>query len=304
MMYVFGCAVTVFCVVSVIQFFGSGYLYPDGMNYYDAYVEYSGAYIGTVGNVDYAAAFLTLCLPAFSLYVVKAEEKMRFLLLIPAVLAAVVMLKIWVLAGIVGILAAVVVIVPPLFKLKRRGNIVYFTSLVCIGAGVLTVLYAVPFKGGLLSELHSILHGNISETFGSGRIHIWSEVISKVPDNLFFGTGPDTMLYAEIEPFRRVDDVYGEIVALIDTAHNEYLNVLFHQGIFAAISFAGAAVMIVVKFIKNASKSKGVLILGAALIGYLACAVFGISNLITAPFFWLCLGFFDHITVKKEKNNE
>ena len=60
--------------------------------------------------------------------------------------------------------------------------------------GSLAALYCVDF-GGVFHELHSIMHGEISTTFGSGRIHIWEQVLSAVPEHLLFGTGPDTMLY-------------------------------------------------------------------------------------------------------------
>ncbi|MBE6685908.1 MAG: O-antigen ligase family protein [Ruminococcaceae bacterium] len=300
MIYFFGAFVTIFGVISVIQFCGISFLYPKGMNYYDAYTKYSSAHIGTLGNVDFAAAFLALAIPIFLVYIVKAEEKQRFYLLVPLLLSLGVMLKIWVLSGIIGILAIFAVTIPPAFSFKRKGIIIYWSVFVFFMLIGLATIYFVRLDGGLFGELHNILHGNISESFGTGRLYIWHQVLSRIPDNLFFGTGPDTMLYANIEPFYRTDPVYGGIIALIESAHNEYLNILFHQGIFAFLSYVCAVMTVVIQFFKNASKSREVLILGAALIGYLVCAFFGISTLATAPFFWVCLGFFDKYSNKEK----
>ncbi len=300
MMYLFGAAVTVFCIISIVQLFGVSFLYPKGMNYYDAFKKYAGAYIGTIGNIDFVAAFFTLCIPAFSLYVIKAKEKQRFLMLIPIALSVGVLFKIWVLLGVIGVFVAAVCCFPFAINLKKRGHIIYWLSLVFSGLVGIALLYAFPFTSGMLGEIHSILHGDVSDTFGTGRLYIWAEVIKRVPDNILFGTGPDTMLYADIEPFKRVDQTYGNIVGLIDNAHNEYLNILFNQGIFATLCYVGAIGTAIVSFFKKAAKNKGVLIFGSAVIGYAVSAFFGVPSLSHTPFFWLCLGIFEHYCNKED----
>ena len=302
MMYAFGIAVTVTGIISIIQFSGCTFLYPEGYNYYDAYKEYSGAFTGTIGNVDFVAAFYSLCIPALCLYVIKASEKTKYLLLIPALLSVAVLLKIWVLLGIIGVMAATVLSLPFVFSLKKRGLVIYWSTLFALALGGVLMLYFIPL-GGVFGEIHNILRGNISESFGTGRIRIWSEVIRRAGENIWIGSGPDTMIYAKIEPFYRLDEVHGDLYALIDTAHNEYLNILYHQGIFATASYIGAAAMVVINFFKNASKNKGTLIFGGAVIGYLVSAFFGISTSYVTSFFWLCLGIFEYYFNKKEEIN-
>ncbi len=294
MIYLFGGAVTVMCLLSIIQLLGSPLLYPAGMNYYDGYVKYAGAYVGTLGNVDFVATFLALCIPALALYITVTKDPHRFWLLIPLALCIAVLLGIWVLMGLVGVAAAIVLIPPFALHLKTRDRIIYFVFIGALAAVGVAVLYAVPFASGLPSELHNILHGNVSETFGSGRLHIWSEVLRRVPENLLFGAGPESLLYANIAPFTRVDETYGNIISFIDNAHNDYLNILYNQGLLAMLAYVGALGSMGISFFKKASISKGVLIAGGAIIGYAVSAFFGVSSVIHTPFFWLCLGIFEY----------
>ena len=217
-------------------------------------------------------------------------------------LSVAVLLKIWVLLGIIGVMAATVLSIPFVFSLKKRGHIIYWSAFFALALGGVLMLYFIPF-GGFLGEIHNILHGNVSESFGTGRIRIWSEVIRRAGENIWIGSGPDTMIYAKIEPFYRFDEVHGDLYALIDTAHNEYLNILYHQGIFATASYIGAAAMVVINFFKKASKNNGTLIFGGAIIGYLISAFFGISTSYVTSFFWLCLGIFEYYCNKKEEIN-
>lgn len=301
MMYAFGGAVTLFGVISVIQLAGVPFLYDRGMTYYSGGVINAADYmIGTVGNVDFAAALLALIIPIITLYVVKAKEKQRFLLLIPAILALFVLLKIWVLLGLVGTFISAFLAFPYALGLKKRGVTVYFILLTVLALTAILVLYAVPFERGLLFELHSILHGEVKETFGTGRFHVWREVLCRIPDNLFFGTGPDTMIFDDaIKPFTRYDEAEGLIVRHIDLAHNEFLNVLYHQGIFAFLSYLAAAAGFLVSYFKNAAKNAAALITGAGVIGYAAALMFGMTMPPIGIFFWVCLGLYEHYTASE-----
>jgi len=301
MMYAFGGAVTLFGVISVIQLAGVPFLYDSGMNYYSGGVINAADYmIGTIGNVDFAAALLALIIPVITLYVVKAKEKQRFLLLIPAILALFVLLKIWVLLGLVGTFISAVLAFPYGLGLKKRGVTVYFISITVLALIAILVLYTVPFERGLLFELHSILHGEVKETFGTGRFQVWREVLGRIPDNLFFGTGPDTMVLDDaIKPFTRYDEAEGLIVRRIDLAHNEFLNILYHQGIFAFLSYLAAAVGFLVSYFKNAVNNAAALITGAGVIGYAAALMFGMTMPPIGIFFWVCLGLYEHYTASE-----
>ena len=99
------------------------------------------------------------------------------------------------------------------------------------------------------------------------------------------------MLFASFTPFTRYDPELGRtIVAQIDAAHNEYLNILYHQGIPALAAYLGVLAVLALGWLRISSKDVGAAILGAGVLGFCVQAFGGISCPLTAPFFWLALG--------------
>ena len=142
----------------------------------------------------------------------------------------------------------------------------------------------------MLHEAHCLLRGQADPGFGSGRLHIWGEVLERIPKRLWLGAGPDTMLYGGLKPFQRYDSQMGRtIVAQIDAAHNEYLNILYHQGIFALGAYLSLLILLARRWIAQAPTSAGAAILGAGCLGYCIQAFFGISMCTAALFFWTAL---------------
>lgn len=284
MVYALGGAVTVMCTVT--------FLYAAG-----------AVSAVSLGNKGYIALLLTVAVPCLSVYVLKAREGLRVLLIVPIALSVVLLVRIRVLLGFVGLAAALTAALPYLTGISRRGVKIYFASLPVIALTAVLILYAVPFKEGLPFELHSILHGDVRDTFGSGRIRIWREVLSRIPDNLLLGTGPDTMLYSGIEPTRIYDGNGEWAVRYVDSAHSEPLNVLYHGGIAALAAYLGAVVSFAVSFFKSAKQDLGALMLGAGITGYLAAMLFGVSVPFTAVYFPLCLGLFESIIHRPQRES-
>ena len=291
----FGTAVTLFDLLCIIQLYGGNpfTLYPAGYSYVDAGIAYSGAYLGTIGNVDLVAAFFCLAIPAFWATMLRSRDRQRWLLMIPLILSLFVLMKMNVLAGLVGVLVGAVVsavVIAPVSASVRRAAAWSLAGLFILA---LVVLYCFDF-GGTFHELHSILHGGLSGSFGSGRLHIWGQVLKAVPEHLLLGTGPDTMLYGGLEAFTRYDEALGStIVARIDVAHNEYLNILYHQGVLALAAYLGALAAAAKKWLVRSRCSARTAVLGTVLLCYSIQAFFGFSMIITAPYFYLALALFD-----------
>ena len=92
-----------------------------------------------------------------------------------------------------------------------------------------------------MEELQQALHGDLSDSAGSGRIHIYRQVWHLIEEKPFLGGGPDTLIFRETEAFRRYDSSRGKYIeAYIDTAHSEYLNIFVCQGLFALAAYLGA----------------------------------------------------------------
>lgn len=296
-------AVSAFCCLCLLQLAGWNpfQLYPAGYGYADAYKAYPGAYLGTIGNVDLAAAFLCVVIPVLWVGLVRLRGRPRFLLLIPLALSVTVLLRMSVLAGLVGVLGGGALMVPVVLPLSKKRRCAVLALLLLGLAACAGLLYWRDFGSGLLHELHEVLHGNLEEGFGSGRIHIWKSVLERVPSQLWLGAGPDTMLRAQLEPFTRYDSALGQtIVSQIDTAHNEYLNILFHQGVLALAAYVSALLCAAGHWVRHSPADPVCAMLGGGVLCCCVQAFFGISMCITAPFFWLALALLENRTANRD----
>lgn len=303
---VFWVSATAFGGLCLLQLAGRNpfSLYPEGYSYADAYTAYPGAYLGTVGNVGLVAALLCIAVPVLWTGAVRLKGRVRLALLVPLAVLTFVLVKMSVLAGLVGVFGGGLLMAPVVLPLGTKGRRMLAGALLAGGAACLVLIYLVDFRPSLLHEVHEILHGNWDETFGSGRVYIWENVLRRVPQRLWLGTGPDTMLYAGIEPFTRYDEGLGRmIVSQIDMAHNEYLNILFHQGAPALAAYGAALACAAWRWVRRSPGDPVCAMLGG---GVLCCCVqgfFGFSMCITAPFFWLTLGLLEN-RLKKNQQGE
>ena len=145
--------------------------------------------------------------------------------------------------------------------------------------------------GGTAAELSALLHGQLKDHFGSGRIYIWRQVWDLVPERLLFGGGPDTLAARNAGYFQRYDASLGVAVrALIDTAHNEYLNILVNQGLLALTAYLGALFSSAARWLRRSGQHGTAAILGGGVLCYCIQAFFGISSYITTPALWLIWG--------------
>lgn len=288
-----GIGVILLCAVSIPQLYGENpfSLYPNGMNYFGAGKVYSGKYLGTVGNADLLASFFCVVIPIMWVSFLRFDGKKRYLLLLPLFLALFVLIKMDVAAGLLGVFGGGALSIPAVFPCsKKRRKMLAWILLAVILLGLLFV-FIFDIGEGTLHEINSILHGKVSDKFATSRIYIWKNVLRLVPDRLLLGAGADTLSLADIEPFTRYEPTLNKtFVARIDTAHNEYLNVLYHQGLFALLAYLGALVFAAARWVKESENNTACAVTGAAVLCYCVQAFFGISMFITAPFFWICLG--------------
>ena len=304
MIYLFGGAVAAFSALSILQLLGLNPLglYPEGLNYFDADKAYPGAYLGTIGNVDYVAAFLCIVIPILAIYLLRSRDRYRWFLLIPLGMSLFVLLRMWVLAGLVGIAVGLAISFPFFLPMGKKGKILYASCFGLAAVGGIIFLYFYDAGSGLLHELHQILHGTFEDSFGTWRFYIWKNVWKLIPEHFLLGAGPDTMSLAGIPSFEQFNEGLNmSLVAYIDSAHNEYLNILFHQGVFALAAYLGGLIALLVRWIKNGGKNVGAAIFGGAVACYCVQAFFGISQFITTPFFWVALGLLEYFCKTIEK---
>lgn len=255
MLWLYAAAISVNCVLCLLQFAGLNppHLYPEGMNYYGANTQYAGEFLGTVGNADILSAVLSLSIPAFWAAILRMKGcRERYFLLIPLALCLVVLLRAFVADGILGVTGAVVLSAPLMTDDKRRRK----WALICVIAALIAAAAAVYCFGsrmcGFLYEASELMHGRWDNRFGTGRIYIWRNVIQLVPEHLLLGGGPDTLGLRTDAAFERYDETLGILIhSAIDTAHNEYLNILVNQGLLALLSYLAALLASAIHWVRR-----------------------------------------------------
>ena len=137
-----------------------------------------------------------------------------------------------------------------------------------------------------------IAKGNIQDNFGSNRMFIWRNSIKVVPENISYGVGVDNFYYAfGDKPLTRKNKFY-------DKAHNEYLQILVCEGLYALLAYLLFIGIITIKGIKYSFKNNKLYLI-IPVIGYIIQAFFNISVIEVAPIFYICLG----LCSNREKEN-
>ena len=304
MLWVLGVTAAAQSILCILQLRGGNPLsiYPAGVNYYDAGKAYSGAYLGTIGNIDFLGTYYCLVLPILWAAMVRLRTPMRFLCLIPLALGVYVVWRMQVLSCWVGLFlgaaAALPFVLPASVRVRRRVGL----SLLGVCLAGLAVVFAVDL-GGPAGTIHQMLHGEVPQSVDSGRLYIWREALARAVKRPLFGYGPDTMALAQIPPFERYDPELNLLIrGTIDSAHNEYLNVFFHQGIPALAAYLGALAALAALCWKRSRDSAETALLGAAVLSYAIQAFFNISTCIVAPLFWALLGLLTRCAMSNHKS--
>ncbi len=329
-------------------------LFPGELRWSDAGIRYSGAFLGTIGNVDLLAAYLCLYVPLFAgAYIINPK---RWPLLIPCFLGFLLLLYSGVSAGPFSLGLTALAALP--FLLDRRTRISRFLSLLAafliaaaiftslrfdtgtiafhmgpvtllllaaavlsaaaacflclrsekpdksrrqylfgvlcaeavLVAACLAALWFYPCRTGTLFELHSVLHGQTSERFGSSRIRIWKETLALVPKRPLLGGGPGTLaIRLKIDFERYVPETGQTLRSFVDNAHNVYLGYLADTGSLGLAAYLALIVSSAVEILRRRSEPLRLVLGFALLCGWIA-DLFGLGLCLTAPMLWLIWG--------------
>lgn len=152
-------------------------------------------------------------------------------------------------------------------------------------------------------EIGETIKGDTEPIYGSGRIHIWTETLKVVPDNLWNGVGIDNFMYAFGE-HKLLIDVNSKLA--VDKAHNEYLQKLVTEGMFSFVIYMVLIFMLFIKSLIKIFKCRGkndtlFLSLFLAFIAYCVQAFFNISVITVSPLFYIVMGLLCSL-IKKVEN--
>lgn len=133
-----------------------------------------------------------------------------------------------------------------------------------------------------------LLHGDPPDTLGSSRVAIWKEALAMGLEAPLLGSGPDTyQLRSELIFTRELPD--GQVRRTsVDAAHNEYLNLWVNTGLPSALVFLALLASVLLPAMKDLDQKRLYLLLPT--LGYAVHALFGISQSLVSPLFYLFLG--------------
>lgn len=297
---IFAFSYTLNCILSLLQIVGYNpfELYPWGLNYNDPYVQEYAPFLGTMGNIDVMSALHCIAVPLTGLTVLFGQRRWRFFLLIPCILGIICVVLAGVSSGILALAVETVVLIgfmPVIlqsrygcFSGKKRRTLLCagWCPVIAICIVTLLVVRFAQMPSGPLSELQSIMKGEIKEEFGSHRIQIWRECMTLFKNNPILGTGPDTLGNLLPIRFTKISALTGEeINAYVDNAHNEYLQFLTCFGLLGFLPmFLLQISTLLGLFSKKTKRTADTLILSGTCLCYMIQAFFNIGLCITTPF--------------------
>lgn len=144
-----------------------------------------------------------------------------------------------------------------------------------------------------IDESNNIVKKEATGNEGSFRIFIWSKSIPLVMKYFLVGSGPDTFKYVFPNNSKEVKDIFGD--AIVDKAHNEYLNMAITLGVPTLLTYLVLVFMVLrqaYKALKVVNNNKRIMIYGFifTIISYLIQAFFNNSVVTVAPIYWSILG--------------
>lgn len=151
MLYVFGGAVTILCLLGIVQLTGANpfRLYPPGLSFYDGHIAYTGQYWSTVGNVNMCAALLSAAAGAFAAAAIRSRRGADWLCLIPLGLSVFSIVELDSEAGMAALLAGMTLL-PPVAAASGCGvrNLLLACSTIALAlAAAASLLF---FDGGVV----------------------------------------------------------------------------------------------------------------------------------------------------------
>jgi len=303
-LYVFAAAYGFCCAVALLQLMGKNplWLYLGTWNYYSPFIQESGAFLGTLGNVDVFSALHCLALPLFLSAAVHLKSRTRFLLLFPVALGLLCVLLARVSSGILALAVTIFLYAPqwadqglfsagiPDYCIRKKIRLILRIVLIGILFLFLLLVYFLPPPTGTLYELYRILHGDIQDHFGSHRILIWRKALLIISEHPVLGIGPDCSLEYFNICFSKYSDVFEEVLyRYVDNAHNEYLQLLINFGLVGCFPLFVFLCRTLWLIFRNSDYTV-LKIMSPGFICYLIQAFFNIGSSIVVPFFLILWG--------------
>lgn len=152
----------------------------------------------------------------------------------------------------------------------------------------LIYLYGYSGDSETLQGLSALLHGNPPDSLGSSRIAIWKEALALAGEKPWLGGGPDTYQLRSQLVFSRTTEAGVLLRVGVDAAHNEYLNLWVNTGLPSLMLYLTLLASVLLPALRRLDRRR--LPLALPVLCYSIHALFGISQTVVTPLFFLFLG--------------
>ena len=279
------CALVCFLQLLRVNVLG---LFPEGLDFYDAGMRYSGEFLGTIGNTNLLAGWFCLVIPLLTLSALRAKGVRRWLLLLPAAGCLALLIVISAQSGLAGCLGCLLIVSPYYVNYagRRKAALALGVAILALCIVSLAAVYLWPPEGGTLWELSEILHGRAQDGFGSSRVAIWREALRLFAERPLLGGGPDSFGRRSALDFSRYVPETGQTLKThADNAHCEPLGYLVNLGILGFAAWAAVTIAALRRWLRGAGPEYG-----AGLVCYLVQSLFGLGLCLVAPIAWVYMG--------------
>lgn len=244
---------------------------------------------GTIGNVDTVGLLYTMYLTiGLSLFIFSKLNKLFLSLSI--IFSLLVMLIINTIGMYVTIFIMFIIMVIYKCLKNKYSRKITFIMLSIFFVILFLIIYFVNFKNGLLYELHSMLHGDIYESFGSYRIYLWKNTIMMIDKKyILLGTGIDTYYISFMKKYLS-DLISRGYVSIYDSACNIYLTMIINIGICGLASFM-TFVGSIINLIRTRKNEISICLL-LGIISYLIQGLYNIEVVLVTPIFYILLSIY------------
>ena len=300
-------SITVCCVVSLLQLLGHNplNLFPGDMDYFGHGIQYSAEFLGNIGNVDVFATLLCVTVPLLLGAYVTSNEKLSAWLLPPAAFALFIAMESGVSSAKAGLAAGFILGTVVLLRKRWLKKLLVVAAVAAVSI-ILAMNVAFTENGVVLGsasvqpqagatdtstsyEIGQILHGHFEDSYGSGRIGIWRQLLEVYPERPVFGGGPGTVSdRIDIEYSRHVEETGKTLRTRVDNAHNEYLGYLMDDGALGLAAYLTLIILTLVRWIKR--RKTRLSAFGCGLASYWAQSFFGLGLCLVLPVVWLIWG--------------
>lgn len=258
----------------------------------------------TFGNSNFFGSYISLALPITLAIFVLYGNKRSFLLAILMFfnLISSGTRSAWLAFGIVSILGII-------YLVKNRNIKKYIKRATYLSAFFIVISiylfnapgYATNSLNKFKNDMNNLKEKGLCNEIGSYRIAIWRITLKVIENNIIVGCGPDNLKNSSIEdcPEETIPFI-DKHQAIIDKAHNEYLQIAATIGIPALIIYLILILLVLLPRMKDMFKDNISYILVLTVVSYLVQAFFNISTIGIAPLYWMLLGIADNSKIKEK----